>query len=68
MEVAVIKPRPPSCIKIRRTVCPNDEKVRPGGKIVNPVTHTAEAEVNRQSIKGTCSWTIVAIGRWSKRA
>ncbi len=57
-------PKPPTCIKIIRIVCPNKVKCVPVSTTINPVTQTALVEVNKASRYEISSW--VALGKINK--
>jgi len=52
IEVNEMIPKPPNCIKSIMIVCPKREKPDVSA-VTSPVTHTAEAEVKRVSIKAS---------------
>ena len=51
-EVKEIMPSPPTCISIKITICPNRLKAAVS-TVLNPVTQTAEVEMNSASIAET---------------
>jgi hypothetical protein len=59
-DVRVTIPKPPSCINNRIKSCPSNVKTSDIFTVDNPVTHTAEVEVNKASIQET--WEYVALG------
>lgn len=50
----VMIPRPPTCIRIRRTDCPNPLKDVPVSTTVSPVTQTAEVAVKIALVHVSC--------------
>ena len=47
----VIMPRPPNWISTKMIICPKKVKCVPVSTTINPVTQTAEVEVNKASMK-----------------
>jgi len=62
-----MRPRPPSWIRTRITICPKSVKEEPVSRTVRPVTQTAEVEVKRASIK-EISPDVVEKGSMSRNA
>ena len=58
----VINPRPPICIKRRRTTCPKSVQWVKVSATTSPVTQVALAAVNSAVIKEVCSPDFVAQG------
>ena len=65
---AVMTPKPPICIIKRMIVCPNGVHVVAVSLTTNPVTHTAEVAVNKQSQKPTDPSAQLEKGSMSSKA
>ena len=63
IEVAVIKPIPPSWIRMSMTICPNRENAVPISSTESPVTHTADVAEKNADKKPTDSPVEEAAGR-----
>ena len=61
-------PRPPICIKIAMTACPNRLNVSPVSTTTSPVTQTALVAVNSASSGPTCAPGCTANGSISSAA
>ena len=64
----VTTPIPPIWIKIKIITCPKIVQCVAVSKTTNPVTHTADVDVNKESIKEVHSPDLLDIGRQSKNA
>lgn len=62
-EAAVMKPRPPICVKSRITPCPKWEKANPVSTTVSPVTQVEVVAVNRAESRGRGLPSTELIGR-----
>jgi len=58
----VITPSPPTCIRIRITICPKTLHVENVGSVTSPVTQVDVVAVNRASIYGTAFPLVELIG------
>src|SRR6056297_2213946 len=61
-DVKVINPNPPICKSTSMIICPNLVKYVAVSTTINPVTHTAEVDVNKLSTKEIPSEDTVALG------
>ena len=63
LAIIVMIPRPPICIRIKMTICPNKLHADTVGTTTSPVTHVAVVAVNNASINGVACPLAELIGK-----
>jgi len=66
IDINVIKPIPPICIKASKIICPTIENCSIGITVVSPVTQTAD--VDTKSVSIICIGCLLAIGKLNSNA